>query len=384
LTALVVAYERSLHFDLATTGWVATAEGVGYTIGALVAALLSRHLRATMTRVVAIILVLAAAQFASTCMTSAMPLAACRVLSGIGAGLLYAIGIPSIAASRHPDRGFAIYFGANFASGLVAMVVIPPLLTGLGLKGFYVVYGTALVLCTALVRWYPLVRSEVAAGTTANATATATATAAAAPTAAYRTADTGPVAVECGSLIASLFVNFIFNGGLWVLAEHFGLEIPGTNAESLGELLAGTMLFGVLGSVLATALAQRWSHFAVIVVSNAALILAALIMVQWHTLAGLILAMALLNMAVTLLTPASLAALAALSAPSVQWGNLATQAGYCIGPAAVAAIGARSGLNGLVPISIGAFIASAALAWAGLKKRSTRAVQPRAVAGSEL
>jgi predicted MFS family arabinose efflux permease len=350
LTAIVVAYEKILHFDLSTTGWVSTAEGAGYTMGALFAALWSRPI--TRRQIGGVFVLMGVAQFLSLVTTNAWGFAAIRCLSGIGAGLAYAAGVYTISRSKNSERGFAVYFGANFASGLLALVTIPPIIGLAGLRGFYVCYGTALLACIILVRWFPLLqfrRTETVQHSPASRVA--------------------PVRRGTWPLVFALFVNFIFNGGVWVLAEHFGLEIPGTSMESLSPLLAGTMLFGLLGTLFSTLVSQRFNHLTLINLGNAGLVAAVVILASWHSVAGLIAAMALLNVSVTCLTPSGLAALARKGARGAQWGNLACQSGYSTGPAVVAGIGAQLGLNGLVWISALAFILSGALAWVGLRSK---------------
>jgi len=345
LTPLVVGYESLLHFDLQTSGWVATAEGIGFTAGALLVAVLGRSFSPTRRRIAGVLLVLALAQLLSAVTTSAWPLATWRLLSGTAAGLTYAMGLSSIAMNRHPDRGFALYFGAMFVAGLIALILIPALLQWGGLRVFYLTYAIAVALCVVLVRRYP----DQSVG----------------PMLALPSSPSHQRNDPRGHalLLAGLFLNFVFNGGLWVLAEHFGLEIKGTNAESIGALLAGTMLFALAGTGVATLVAHRWSHLISIVVGNLGLVLSVCIMTQWLTVVGLMIAMALLNMAVTILTPATLSALAAKNSNGAQWGNLASQAGYSVGPAAAAAITAESGMNGLVVFSVIGFLISITLSW---------------------
>ncbi len=345
LTPLVVGYEGLLHFDLQISGLLATAEGVGFTAGALLVAVLGRSFSPTRGRIASVLMVLALAQLLSAVTTSAWPLATWRLLSGTAAGLTYAMGLSSIAMNPRPDRGFALYFGAMFVAGLIALVSIPALLQWSGLRGFYLTYGVVIALCVVLMRRYPDHPVD--------------------PTLAITSAPSHQRSDPMGHalLLAALFLNFVFNGGIWVLAEHFGLEIKGTNAESIGALLAGTMLFALAGTGVATLVAHRWSHLISIVVSNLGLVISVCIMTQWRTVAGLMVAMALLNMAVTILTPATLSALAAKNSNGAQWGNLASQAGYSVGPAATAAITAESGMNGLVAFSVIGFLISIALSW---------------------
>jgi hypothetical protein len=172
-------------------------------------------------------------------------------------------------------------------------------------------------------------------------------------------------------LLASLFINFVFNGGLWVLAERFGLDIRGTDAESLSALLAGSMLFALFGTALSTTFARRLSQLRRIVLGNVGLIAAVMIMSEWHTTTGLVVAMAFLNMSVTFLAPAMLSALAVRSTDGAQWGNLASQAGYSVGPAAAATIATQGGMNVLVLASIAGFIGSILFAWRGFNGVTT-------------
>jgi predicted MFS family arabinose efflux permease len=292
-----------------------------------------------------VLIALALAQLLSALTTGVWALAAWRSVSGTAAGLAYAMGLSSIASSRNPDRGFALYFGAMFVAGLIALVSIPALLQWNGFRGFYLTYAAAVALCVVLMCRYPVHPGD------------------------------SPVEVANGQsprgndprghawLLAGLFLNFVFNGGIWVLAEHFGLQIKGTNAESIGALLAGTMLFALAGTGIATLVAQRWSHLMSIVVGNLGLVLSVCIMTQWRTVAGLMIAMALLNMAVTILTPATLSALAMKSSNGAQWGNLASQAGYSVGPAAAAAITAESSMSGLAMFSVIGFLISIVFSW---------------------
>lgn len=68
----------------------------------------------------------------------------------------------------------------------------------------------------------------------------------------------------------------------------------------------------------------------------------------WHSTSGFVLAMAVLNLAVAFFTPAMLSALASMDPQGAQWGNVASQLGYGLGPVVVAQIDAHSGMSGLI------------------------------------
>jgi hypothetical protein len=101
-----------------------------------------------------------------------------------------------------------------------------------------------------------------------------------------------------GLLLAGLFVNFVFNGGIWVLAEQLGLKIPGTDPVWLSTFLAASMLFGLLGTAAAAAIAPRGRNLTSLIVGNALLVIAVLMLSGWRSLTGFVLTMALLNVAV--------------------------------------------------------------------------------------
>lgn len=354
LTSMVVAYQHALHFDLKLAGWTATAEGAGYALGMLQVALFGT-LRPTRARVGAALAVLALAQFLSALPTGASLFCASRAISGLAAGFVLAFGTAVISAARNPGRAFALYFGTLFVSGMIALPALSRLLISVGFSDTYLVYGVLILLTMVLLPWYP--DQCAAAG------------------------DTGQISNQAGGsaaprrlalLIASIFVNFVFNGGLWVMAEEFGLRIPGTHTLTLSGLLGGTMAFGILGTGTAALLPQQRHQLGSILAGNATLVAAVIVMTIWHTVATLVFAMSLLNFSVTFLTPAALAAASIEHKQGAQWGNLACQLGYSAGPATVAALDASFGARAVAAASVCGFLMSAALAWLAIADGRSR------------
>jgi hypothetical protein len=120
----------------------------------------------------------------------------------------------------------------------------------------------------------------------------------------------------------ALFVNFVF----CVLAEQLGLEIPGTDPLWFSTFQAASMLFGLIGTAAAAAIAPRGRNLTSLIVGNVLLIVAVFTLSGWRSISGFVLAMSLLNFAVTFLTPAALCALSAMDRQGAQWAILPVSA----------------------------------------------------------
>jgi len=280
-TSLLIAYQSVLHFSLTESGWLATIEGGAYAFGMLLAALSAALVRPNRLKVCGLLLLLALAQALSAGATTLLTMGLCRSVSGMMAGLILSVGTAAISSTGNAGRAFALYFGALFLSGVVALPLITYLLLLVGLPGTYLMYAALILGSMAALGWYPVHAIEK----TRNV---------AAPVFHQPRARSGRVL-----MFAALFVNFVFNGGIWVLAEQLGLEIPGINQVWLSDFLAGSMLFGLIGTAVATAIAPRRLHLFSLVLGNALLIVSMLMLSGWRSASGFVLAMALLNISVT-------------------------------------------------------------------------------------
>ena len=355
--SLVVAYQTFLRFTLTASGWLATIEGGAYACGMFLAAISPSVARPTRPKLVGLFALLALAQVMSASASSLWTLGLWRTVSGATAGLILSLGTATITGTTNAGRGFALYFGALFLSGVVALPLITGLLQVVGLSGAYLFYAAIIVITLIAVRWYPVRAIPLDSAPRIPVTKSARAKA------------------PLGLLLAGLFVNFVFNGGIWVLAEQLGLKIPGTDPVWLSTFLAASMLFGLLGTAAAAAIAPRGRNLTSLIIGNALLIVAVLMLSGWRSITGFVLAMALLNAAVTFLTPAALSALSSMERQGAQWGNFASQLGYGVGPALIAGLESRFGISGLVVASVGGLLLSVALSCGALWRRSAGATR---------
>lgn len=365
-TSLVVGYVDILHLTLTAAGWLATVEGGAYACGMFCAAISPSVARPTRPKLVGLLVVLVLAQIMSAGASSPWTLGLYRAVSGASAGLILALGTTTITGTANAGRGFALYFGALFLSGVVAIPLITGLLQTVGLPGAYLVYAAIIAAALIAVRWYPFRAMHAEEGPSAEPGKSAGAKA------------------PLGLLLAGLFVNFVFNGGIWVLAEQLGLQMPGADPVWLSTFLAASMLFGLIGTAAAATIAPRARYLASLVAGNALLIIAVLILSEWRSITGFVLAMALLNVAVTFLTPAALSALSSMDRQGAQWGNLSSQLGYSVGPVLIAALESRFGISGLAVASVGGLLLSLALSCGALWPRvADDAIKVRPYSGAK-
>lgn len=342
-TALVVAYGETRQLLLTQSAQIATAEGGAFALGMLLAALSANILRPPRPKLMGLLALLAVAQFGSASAAQFSTLIACRTVSGVSAGLILSLGMAMIGSRPNPGRAFALYSGMLFGSGVISIPLITRLLLLLGLPGAFVAYGLLILLSLPLVSWLPDYGSAI---TDARANRTGP-----------REGRTAYVL-----LLSALLLSFAFNGGIWVLSETLGLRMTGLAAASLSSLLATAMLFGLLGTGLATVLADRGCNLRSMHIANGVLIVSAGMLLAWPSSAGFFASMALLNAAAAFFLPAALSFLASLDSQGAQWGNLAAQAGYSLGPLILTQVDAHAGMFGLVGLSTLAFLISSGLA----------------------
>lgn len=179
-------------------------------------------------------------------------LVAARALAGLSAGALMVLALNAGVASRAPARLFALFVGAQLASGAALLVVLPPWMTMLGgLRGAYVL--NLLLALPAVWLTSPLGRAQPPiAGLGRD-----------------RARDSKPgharVAWQLGA--AALLFNLTI-GALWAFIGEFAqpLDLPAGRLATLLSLstLAGLAAAGLAGILSARGSPRLWPAWGVI------------------------------------------------------------------------------------------------------------------------
>jgi MFS transporter, DHA1 family, inner membrane transport protein len=321
LPLVIGQYIGHLQLSVQGAGQLASLETIALAVGCLIAVVCGRSLVTVRALACVGSLLLTLANLACGWLEGGVPFAIARSLAGLGVGLLYSAGTIHIARWIRPDREFALYFGTAWVSGPVALILAPYAFHVFGFQGAYRAFGLASLLALVATKFYP---------TSANAPPSALGP---------RQAWHSHTIVGVGLVVIGLLINYCFNGGLWIYFDRIGASLS-LDPTQTGSLMSTGMLIGLVGTLVAVVLGDRAGRVLPVLMGHAALIAGASILISFNSPAQFLIAAALLNVGVTLITPCCLSVLALVDnggrLPVI--GTFTLQIGYGFGPAVLGAL----------------------------------------------
>lgn len=181
--------------------------------------------------------------FASTVLDSFGGLAICRVLAGIGAGMVLAIGNGSASASYDPERVFALMTILSTLAIAIVLQILPGPIGWLSYRGAYLGIGIATLVFAPALTWTPQ-----------------------ATVATHLRLDRGIPNFGLGIATMASNALFVFNQtSTWAFTERIALAAHLTHAQ-VGLTLSGATLSGLIGAGLATWIGIRFGRVLPLVV----------------------------------------------------------------------------------------------------------------------
>ncbi len=222
-----------LHMEEGTAGLLGSIE-----LGAVAASsfILAPRMATIPRRV---LVVLGATLAALGYVASALPesfggLAPCRVISGVGAGMVLAIGNAAVSSCAHPDRIFAQMTIAGTVIITVVLAVLPLPIARFAYRGGYVGMGVITLGLLPLLLWIP---NAVLAGP------------------GHAELEAGDPGLGIATLAAAALL-FFSQSGMWAFSERLAV-MAHLNHTQVGLALSGSTLAGLCGAALATWLGTR-------------------------------------------------------------------------------------------------------------------------------
>lgn len=228
--------QASLGLSAEQSGAVVAAEIFGGALASLLATVWINRVSWRMAAAFAIVVVVIV-NVLSVLQTSASALAALRFCAGFaGQGTAFAIAIGIINSSSNHDRNFGFSIAAQVATGVITLLVLPPLAQQWGIKGVLLPLAGLAILVLPMVFWVPQ-----GSGPSALDTSQAGESRPALPA----LLGLGIMLIWCTGL-----------GGMWTFILSIG-EAGGLDAAVAGRAIAISTAVSISGALAASALAAR-------------------------------------------------------------------------------------------------------------------------------
>ena len=184
-----------------------------------------------------------------------------RLIAGFGCGVFVALAFANVASLNQKDSIYAFLFLCQMIFGFIGALLWPQILGTLGYVGAMLVLAVMAILTLPFLRMLPAHLTGETADTASKAILT--------------------IVAVVGLL--SIFMHYVANSTLWVYLERIGVE-GGLSLEEISSGLAVSMLWGILGTILAMVLGRLKSRFPQITIGILGIMLGtAMLLVQFHS-----------------------------------------------------------------------------------------------------
>ena len=160
-----------------------------------------------------------------------------RLLTGLAAGIVSAICAASLAHRPNPGRWYGILVTAQILFGGFGMWALPHLISQYGLRAAFFFLAAFAFLLLFLTAFVQRGSDNVPAG--------------------YATVSSGS-RVATALVVAAVFLYFVGVNGVWIYLDRLGVQL-GLSFVAVGDILAFSSLFAVLGAICAAAAGERVS-----------------------------------------------------------------------------------------------------------------------------
>ena len=279
-----------------------------------------------------------------------MPVLLCRLMAGIGCGLIAAIVLAVIGTTRDPDRTFGLYYMFSYASAALLMPAAVWTIVRFHVVGGYILI--TLLLCVVYVTVYriPATYPGLHEDGTKHALP--------------------PFPLTSGILSLGLSVIFwIGFGGIWAFVERLGVS-AGLDHTAIGGVLSLSQVAAFGGAMTASLLHIRLGR-SPLLAGSIGLAILAVILVGWASSIGMFtigvlifgfiwpLFLAYLGGSMAMLDPAGRIVAMSVASQTV---------GMAIGPAVAGVLAGLFGYVSIAVLAIGCFALALALVPALLLK----------------
>ncbi len=240
---LVGSLADTLGFDEQQLGWLASADLMGIFVASIAASLLVNRLNRQLMVYVGITVAIIA-NFSSTIFHDFNTLFTIRIISGLGGGLCYSVGVATLAGTHKTARNFSILLFVLVAVNAIELYTFPSISASWGVDGIFLFFCGAFVLTYYFVRWLPRSNKEASVQTNNSVNQTS------------KVVIPTWIPWLCLAAVACVYINV---GAFWAFIERLGVDASLTDDFISNTLALGT-LFTLSGCAIATWMGNKYGQ----------------------------------------------------------------------------------------------------------------------------
>ncbi len=240
---LVGSLADTLGFDEQQLGWLASADLMGIFVASIAASLLVNRLNRQFLVYVGITVAIIA-NFSSTIFHDFNTLFTIRIISGLGGGLCYSVGVATLAGTHKTARNFSILLFVLVAVNAIELYTFPSISASWGVDGIFLFFCGAFVLTYYFVRWLPRSNKEASVQTNNSVNQTS------------KVVIPTWIPWLCLAAVACVYINV---GAFWAFIERLGVDASLTDDFISNTLALGT-LFTLSGCAIATWMGNKYGQ----------------------------------------------------------------------------------------------------------------------------
>jgi len=241
---LVGSLADTLGFNEQQLGWLASADLMGIFVASIAASLLVNRVNRQLLVYIGITVAILA-NFSSTIFHDFNTLFTIRIISGIGGGLCYSVGVATIAGTHKTARNFSILLFVLVAVNAIELYTFPTISDNWGVDGIFLFFCVAFVMTYFFVRWLPSSNKESIDQDSASDVHQAS-----------KVSIPAWIPWLCLTAVACVYINV---GAFWAFIERLGVDASLSDDFISNTLALGT-LFTLSGCAIATWMGNKYGQ----------------------------------------------------------------------------------------------------------------------------
>jgi len=249
---LVGSLADTLGFNEQELGWLASADLMGIFVASIAASLLVNRVNRQVLVYIGISVAIIA-NYSSTIFHDFETLFAIRIISGLGGGMCYSVGVATLAGTHKTARNFSILLFVLVAVNALELYTFPTISEYWCVNGIFLFFCGAFVITYFFVRWLPKTNKDL---NTEEASTNSYQNNTSQTNKSNQVVIPGWIPWLCLAAVACVYINV---GAFWAFIERLGVDASLSDDFISNTLALGT-LFTLSGCAIATWMGNKYGQ----------------------------------------------------------------------------------------------------------------------------